>query len=273
MLQPPTEGERWARGELARLRDARWSPPGLARFLIASQRRATDTRRGRPRAARQATAWMLGGAVAGWLATGRRPAGPGRRAGAWWAAWWVACALMLDWHLGMLETPDGRPVALGAPDALTLLRAWLVPIVAVEAAPPLVAVGALSDLLDGVLARRTRTTRLGRDLEGLVDACFTTAALRGAVRAGAISRLPAALELGRLLIGTGYACGVYFTAAHAPRRVVTGGGRRAAPVRMASLVVAGWGRRRIADRLLLAATALALAGLAERPVADADVGR
>ena len=273
MAEPPTDGERWAGCELARLRDARWSPPALTAFLVASRRRSIDTRRARPQAARQATVWMLGGAVAWGLAAWRRPAGPWRRAGRWGPAWWAACVLMLDWHLGMLETPDGHPVRLGAADALTLLRAWLIPLVAQEAAPALVVAGALSDLLDGAFARRTRTTRLGRDLEGLVDACFTAAALRGAVRSARISRLPAALELGRLLIGTGYACGVYFTAAHAPDRSVTGGGRRAAPLRMASLVVAGSGRRRMADRLLLAATALALKGLIGRAAAGADVLR
>jgi phosphatidylglycerophosphate synthase len=273
MAEPPTEGERWARCELARLRDARWSPPALGAFLLASQRRATETRRARPLVARQATAWMLSGAVAWWLATRRCPAGPWRRAGAWGPAWWAACAVMLDWHLGMLETPDGRPVRLGAPDALTLLRAWLVPVVAMEVAPSLVVTAALSDLFDGALARRTRTTRLGRDLEGLIDACFTTAAMRSAVRGGQISRLPAALDIGRLLVGAGYTSGVYFTAAHAPDRVVIGIGRRAAPLRMAGLVAAGWGRRRLADRLLLAATALALEGFIERRVAGAGVPR
>ena len=111
----------------------------------------------------------------------------------------MGCALMLDWHLGMLETTDGRPVALGGADGLTLARAWLVPAVAQDAAPALVIIGAVSDLADGFVARRTRTTRLGRDLEGLVDACFTTAALHSSVRAGSVSRLPAGLELARLI--------------------------------------------------------------------------
>jgi hypothetical protein len=37
---------------------------------------------------------------------------------------------MLDWHLGMFETDDGRPRRLGPADALTLSRVSLVPTVA-----------------------------------------------------------------------------------------------------------------------------------------------
>jgi len=64
-------------------------------------------------------------------------------------------------------------VGLGAADALTLLRAWLVPAIAGRAEPTLLLLGALSDLADGRVARATRRTRLGRDLEGLVNACFS----------------------------------------------------------------------------------------------------
>lgn len=211
---------------------------------------------------------MLVGATAWGLALCVDPAGPCRRAGARGLVWWAGCALMLDWHLGMLETPDGHPVNLGAADALTLARAWLVPAVACDAAPALVMLGALSDLADGAVARHTRTTRLGRDLEGLVDACFTTAALSSSVRARRMSRFPVALELGRLMAGTGYAGAVYFAAAHAPDRALCGGGRGAAPIRMACLAAAGWGHRRLADRLLLTSTALAVAGFLRQAAAN-----
>ena len=64
MPEPPTDGERWAQVELARLRDARWTPPALLGFLAASQRRATVTRRRRAPDARRAGTWMLFGAAA-----------------------------------------------------------------------------------------------------------------------------------------------------------------------------------------------------------------
>ena len=39
-------------------------------------------------------------------------------------------ALMVDWHLGMVETEAGQPRPLGPADAATLTRAWLVPLAA-----------------------------------------------------------------------------------------------------------------------------------------------
>ena len=262
-----TEGERWTRSELGRLRAGRWSPGAVLSFLAAAQRRATLIRRARPAVARQAATWMLAGG-AGWAAIARWcPRSSVARAGGRGLAWWGACALMLDWHLGMIETPDGRPVALGAADALTLARAWLVPAVAQDAGSGLVALGVATDLLDGAAARRTRTTRIGRDLEGLVDACFTAAALRSSVRGGRISRTVAVLEQGRLALGAAYAAAVYFGSGHAPDPVRGRGGRRAAPVRMAALIVAVGGRRRIADLLLLAGTALAVGGFL-RPASE-----
>ena len=92
-------------------------------------------------------------------------------------------AAMLDWHLGMLETPDGRPSNLGPADAATLLRAWLVPAVADSSSLPLCAIGFATDALDGPLARCTAPTRLGRDMEAVVDATFV--APHCAARAGA----------------------------------------------------------------------------------------
>ena len=108
-----TEGERWARDALASLRAARFRPTAVAAFLVASQRRANETRARRAGLARQARAWSAIGAAA-WAvpaAVGVQPlrgrAGPG-------LAWWGLTSLMLDWHLGMVETEEGEPRALGA---------------------------------------------------------------------------------------------------------------------------------------------------------------
>jgi phosphatidylglycerophosphate synthase len=169
---------------------------------------------------------------------------------------------MLDWHLGMVETPDGRPRMLSGADALTLARAWLVP-VATEDPSPLVTGGAvLSDVLDGALARRGEPTRAGRDLEGLVDACFGAAALRGALRRDAIAPAAAAAELARVGAGFGYALVVYFGRADAPDARVIRAGRITTPVRAAALLAAGLGRRRLASALLAAGSVWSVGALA-----------
>jgi phosphatidylglycerophosphate synthase len=256
-----TEGERWTEDQLTQLRSARWRPPAQAAFILAAQSRANTTRRRRSALARQERAWILTGAAA-WLVLGRlRPNGVFRRRRSRGLAWWAGCAVMLDWHLGMLETPAGRPVSLGAADALTLIRAWLVPAVAEAGEPRLLLIGALTDLGDGHVARATRCTRFGRDLEGFVDACFFIAALRGAVAAGHLSPRAATLEAARLAAGSAYGAGAYFVTGRAPDRTVTRSGRSAAPVRSAALVAAGLGHRRLADRLLLTGTSVAIASL------------
>jgi phosphatidylglycerophosphate synthase len=168
---------------------------------------------------------------------------------------------MLDWHLGMIETELGEPTPLNGADALTLARAWLVPAVAASPDPGLLILGGLTDIADGRVARATRCTRFGRDLEGTVDACFGVAALRGAVRTQTLSRLPVRIEQARLTAGALYICGAYFGAAQAPDRTVIHSARSAAPVRFAALIAAAVGHRRLADALLLASTALAARAL------------
>ncbi|MDQ6729692.1 MAG: CDP-alcohol phosphatidyltransferase family protein [Actinomycetota bacterium] len=258
---PLTDGEGWTQAELRRLREAHWSPRAIAVFLRASQTRATLTRRGRPDLARQELRWMWAGTAAWVMSAWAIPIGPLARSRGRGLLWWGGCALMVDWHLGMLETPDGRPVGLGVPDALTLTRAWLVPAVARCPRPSLLLIGAATDFADGVMARRTRTTRFGRDLEGLVDACFAAAALRAAACTGALSPAPVALEQTRLLAGVAYSAGVYFACGHAPERFVPSRGRGSAPVRMAGLVAAGLGYRRLGDWLLIMGSALAVTAL------------
>lgn len=169
---------------------------------------------------------------------------------------------MVEWHLGMVETEDGRPRNLGAADLLTLTRAWLVP-VALDAPTPIVcAVAGVTDALDGPLARRNQPTRAGRDLEGLVDACFAAAALRGARRHGWLGRWVVAAELTRL--ATGFACAlvVYFGRARPPAGALLHAARATSIVRVGGLLIAGLGRRREADALMLAGSAASIGLLA-----------
>ena len=165
--------------------------------------------------------------------------------------WWAATAQMLDWHLGMVETEDGRPRRLGPADALTLLRVWLAPAVLDEPRPALVALAGVSDVLDGVLARAAEPTRIGRDLEGLADACFAVAALRGARRRGLVGPAVTAAELARLGAGLAYAPAVWFGTAAPPDPALLRAARLTTPVRVSGLVAAGLGRRRLAEALVL----------------------
>jgi phosphatidylglycerophosphate synthase len=249
-----TEGELWARAELEHLLDRRFSPVAIAGFLDASFRRSADVRRSRPELARQSRRWMAVGAAAWLLPPFRRRARVG-------LAWWALTALILDWHLGMVETPDGRPRPLSCADALTLARAWLVPVAARAPTPAVIGAAAVSDVLDGALARRGEPTRAGRDLEGLVDACFGAAALLGALRRGAVAPAAGGAELARVGAGFGYGLVVYFGRADAPDPRVTRAARLTTPVRAAGLIAAGLGRRRLASALLAAGSAWSIGSL------------
>ncbi|WP_372791114.1 hypothetical protein [Paraconexibacter sp.] len=251
----PTAGERWIREELQTLRDAGFTPAALARFLVRSQQRANATRADRPDLARREGAVLTAGAVAyvpvvvaG--AVGVRPA----------ACWWLLTGLMLDWHLGMLESEDGAPRNLGTADVLTLGRAWVVPLVARRPTPALVIGGWGSDVLDGLAARHgAGPTRAGRDLEGLVDAAFGTAVLVGARRTGGLGTGVVAAEVLRLGVGVGYAVFAYFGAAAPPDRAMLRAGRVTTVLRALGAVLATSGRRRPAEVLLTGAAAASVA--------------
>ncbi len=253
-----TEGERWARDALASLRADRFGPAAIAAFLAASQRRANEIRAQRPALARQARAWSALGAAA-WAMPAALGVQPVRRRAAPGLAWWALTSLMLDWHLGMVETEEGEPRALGAADACTLARAWLVPLAAERPGSLVCLAGFGSDGLDGVLARRSRTTRAGRDLEGLVDVAFAAAALRGAVRCGGLGRAPAAVEAARLLGGFAVTWASYLATARRPDPGLTRAARITTPLRMAGIVAAGTGRRRAADVLVATGAVMGLA--------------
>ena len=177
---------------------------------------------------------------------------------------------MLDWHIGMFETPDGRERNLGPADAMTLTRVWLVPAVADAPAPWMCAVAFATDGLDGALARMGEPTRIGRDLEGLADWGFAAAALRGAVRQGWLGRGAGISELARLGAGLGYALAMWFGSAAAPDPRVLHAARITTPVRAGGLVAAGLGHRRAADALVAggaawSAIAIGLALVRTRP--------
>ena len=162
-----TPGERWTGEQLDALRTGRFTPRAWARFLSASFARAADTRRARPELARQTRSWstigLLSGLAASTAGSRARLASPRP---ARFAIWWLATAAMLEWHLGMLEGPDGEQrERLGAADALTLQRLWSVPLLAAHgerargsaaAFTALIASAAVTDALDGALARSHR---------------------------------------------------------------------------------------------------------------------
>jgi hypothetical protein len=240
-----TSGELWAAEQLALLLDARFAPRAVARFLAASQWRCNAERRARPRTARRTRHWIGAGTAAwgGLALAGHEPFR--RRAGAF-AAWWALTWLMLDWHIGMVETEDGRTRNLGPADACTLVRVWLVPAAADTPAPWMCALAFATDGLDGRLARASEPTRIGRDLEGLADWAFAAAALRGAVRRGWLGRGAGRSELVRLGAGLGYALVVWFGSARTPDPRVLHAARVTTPVRAAGLVAAGLGYKRVA---------------------------
>jgi phosphatidylglycerophosphate synthase len=244
-----TAGERWAREQLTLLRDDRFTPRAIARFLTASQRRTNQQRAARPATARRMRAWIAAGAAA-WAALALARREPFHGATRSFAVWWALTWLMLDWHIGMLETEDGQRRNLGPADACTLLRVWLVPAAAARPQPWICAVALASDGLDGILARRAGPTRIGRDLEGLADAAFAAAALRGAVRSGWLGRAAARAELARIALGIGYGAAVWFGRARAPEARIVHAARAATPLRAAGLVAAGLERRRVADALV-----------------------
>ena len=140
------------------------------------------------------------------------------------------------------------------------------PAVADRPSAVLCAVGFATDALDGPLARASQPTRLGRDLEGLVDAAFTAAALRGARRRGWLSRVALVGESVRLGVGLAYAVAVYFGRAEAPDPRVLRAARAVAPVRAAGMILAGGGRRRLGESLLVGGSvvSVAAAGTAAR---------
>src|SRR3954451_4300305 len=181
MRENLTEGERWSRDLLDRLRAERFTPGAWRRFFGDGFQRARVTRGRRPELVAQSRAWGRVGLVAA------LPFGP--RVAASWALWWA----MVDWHLGMVETAAGRERQLVAADALTLARLWAAPIVRRHPEPWLVATAMATALAGGLRAPPAGPTRLGRDFDSTADTVFLDAALRGAAERHGLD--PRLLEL------------------------------------------------------------------------------
>ncbi len=196
--RPLTEGQRWSRDLLDRLRAEHFSPHAWQRFLGDGLKRSRTIRARRPDLVAQSRRWGAAGLAAA------LPFGP--RAAGSWALWWA----MIDWHLGMVETHDGRERPLAAADAVTLARLWAAPIVRRHPEPWLVGAGLLTDLIDGPLARRAGPTRLGRDFDSTADTLFLDAALRGACDRHGLDPRLLALERARLVVGTAVTLRSYF---------------------------------------------------------------
>jgi phosphatidylglycerophosphate synthase len=139
---------------LGELRADGWTPAGWARFTARIGARSAEQIAAHPRAAAEITA--LHGVF---LVSAR---GRGR--------WWITTSwLMAITHLGLL----GRRRSIGWPNAISLTRANLV-VTGAPLGPWLGVVAALSDKLDGTLARRHGPTMFGFYADSLADAAFWT---------------------------------------------------------------------------------------------------
>jgi hypothetical protein len=241
ITEPPrlTEGERWSRELLDALRERRFTPGAWGAFLGDALARSRAVRAGRPDVVRQSRRW----GAAGLAAAAPFGAGPV----AWWAVWWA----LIDWHLGMLETPDGDPRPLRAHDALTLARLWAAPVARRHPEPWLVAAALATDVADGALARRHGPTRLGRDFDSTADTLFLDQVLHGAIERRGLDPALLRLERARLATGAAIVLRSYFVRSAAPPAV--GHREPAAVLAGAGLVLAAAGRPRPAERLLGAA--------------------
>src|SRR2546425_3575218 len=236
-------GETWAREALGDFRAEGYSGRAWGSFLRRSLERADETRTARPDLVQQSRTWSAAGFAAVPLTRGVLPSAFPRPSLAPSLVWWASVCAMVDWHLGMLETIDeARRRHLAASDALTLTRFWLVPLVASMhrhrgAFAILLAIGAASDLLDGRLAARAGSTRLGRDLDRTADISFFGAAALGARRSGWIDGRAALAVAFRYALPVAATAAHYFTRASRPPEPELDS-RWTAPALVAGLAVA-----------------------------------
>lgn len=129
----------------------------------------------------------------------------------------LSCAWTLA-HAGLARDRFGRRIErVNVPTVLTLFRSHIVPLIVVSAisghhilAGALFALGGISDILDGVVARRLdQTTRLGTVMDHLVDILFTAAMFISLAAAGFLSPwigLLVGVRYGLVLLGGACIC-------------------------------------------------------------------
>jgi phosphatidylglycerophosphate synthase len=167
----------------------------------------------------------------------------------------------MRWHLGMLGGTGMREARLSSADAVSLTRLWLGPRLRRAGADPAVftailSLGAVTDVLDGRLARKRGTSRLGRDLDSLTDVAFLRAAAQGACEAGLGRPAAIAFEL-RLLLGPAYAAWHYFRFARPPAAPARGPAWVTKAISLAGIAAAISGRD--GDLAVLSSSTAALA--------------
>ena len=215
-----TAGETWTREVLTELKASRFTPAAWTRFLARSHARAGERRAERPSEHRTVAALGVAGLLL-WIlaAVAGRPqlalAGAG---------WWLLQALMLDWHLGLLQRSDGsRLDGVGPANVITILRGGLPPAVlalaGTSAGAVLLAAAGAADVVDGRLARRrNEASNLGIWLDGAVDTTILGAATVGAAQRGLLPAWATALVGARLVVPWAVVSVAYFAAAERPTR-------------------------------------------------------
>ncbi|MDH3226358.1 MAG: CDP-alcohol phosphatidyltransferase family protein [Thermoleophilia bacterium] len=180
----------------------------------------------------------------------------------WGLGWWALVSGMLLSHLGMVEGEDGsRRENLGTPNALTLSRAWAVPAVALLVGVPwafatLLAAAAVTDVLDGHLARAGGQTRLGAHMDHGVDTALTITAAIGAAAAGWMPWWLAWIVAARYagpIIGL---AAIYFATARQPLREAFVRGRIPGGLVLLGLALVTVDQTRLAGGALIAAGAM-----------------
>jgi phosphatidylglycerophosphate synthase len=126
----------------------------------------------------------------------------------------------------------------------------------------LMATAALTDALDGRLARRSGATRLGRDLDTIADVLIKLAAARAARRAGWLAAASAHVLVACQGAGVALATASYFGTGRR-RAAVTSEARWSAPALLGGLVVAPRAPR-VGNALVAGASLITAASTASR---------